>query len=97
MTNDTKQILKARAILIRDLLTDRKIDPDPMTAAALLYLALSILKLPADDVIANLPDALRTVTGALARHDTRPDDPNAVVTLTQAELATLIHTKVGSC
>ena len=95
MTNETKSMVKARAIVIRDALTDRKLPPDQMTAAALLYLTLSLLKLDADELIGSLPEAIRNALSTLAHTESKPDDPDGAITLTQAELATLMASKIG--
>jgi hypothetical protein len=95
MNHETRSMLKARAINIREALDHRKVPPDQMTAAALLYLSLKMMKLPADDLIENLPDAIRAVVRSFDRTTVAADDPNGTVTLTNVELATLMNSKVG--
>ena len=102
--SQTLLLLKARVATLREACADKKIDPDTLTAAALLYLAMKLLKLPQADHILehNLVDAMREILEGLesvARHAlpaTSVDDPNAQITLTQSQLAQLMHAKIGN-
>lgn len=89
--------MKARAATIQKSLQDRKIDPDILTAVAMVYLAMKILKMPAEEILQHGPlgIALSKIFDDLVRTASGPSvnsaDPNATVTMTNAQLAQLLH------
>jgi hypothetical protein len=94
-------MLKGRATSIKDACAHYKIDPDPITAAALIYNAMRIMKLPAEiildgPVVLGIQAVLSEIAlKADAMHQYDPSDPDAPVTLTNAQLMTLINSKLG--
>jgi hypothetical protein len=100
--------LRARAATVNQACRAHKVEPDMITAAALTYLALKILKLPADEIMAHGPiahhiqrvfEGLR-VAGEASTGSTDPNDPNGKVTMTNAEFALLMNSfntsKIGN-
>lgn len=92
--------LRARAATINQACRAHKVDPDMMTAAAFVYLALKLLKLPADDIMAHGPmahhiqrvfDGLAVAAQASHGRPADPNDPNGLVTMTNAEMALLLN------
>jgi hypothetical protein len=97
-------MVKARAATIRKACQDSKLDTDMVTAAAFVYLAMKILKLPADHIFegpisASLDQCFRAFQTAAQTKQSDPSDPNGTVTMTNAELAILLQSintgKVG--
>jgi hypothetical protein len=95
-------LLRARAQTIRDACATHKVEPDNLTAAAFLYNAMKLLKMPADHIFDGpLALALQAIATSLesaaeGQRPPRADDPNAEITLTQAQLLQLLSSKVGN-
>jgi hypothetical protein len=90
-------LVKGRAATIKQACQDRKIETDIMTAAAFVYLAMKILKLPAEHIFeGSISSSLDQCFRAFQAHGQRtsgdPEDPNGTVTMTNAELALLLQT-----
>jgi hypothetical protein len=95
------RVLRARAQTIKDICAERKIDPDALTAAAFVYNAMKLLKLPADDIFDGhlalaMQAVLTRIEESAAGPKTNVTDPDAEITLTAAQLAQLMGTKIGN-
>jgi hypothetical protein len=92
-------MLRGRARSIQEACRSHKIEPDPITAAALIYNAMKIMKLPADDILEGPVligiQAVLSEISLKGRTVFDPTDPDAPVTLTGSQLMTLIHSKLG--
>lgn len=105
--NDPMLPVRARADIIKRLLSDAKIKPDQLTAASLCWLAMKLLGVKGPDIEEFLMrgpfSALSTLWKKLEESAESPlaevgasstsfdpSDPNATITLTQAQLWSMI-------
>jgi hypothetical protein len=97
----TLALIRGRAQTIKDACREKKLDPDTITAAAMLYNAMKIMGLPADTILDGpITVAMQSLLASIEAKGRTLDkfnasDPDGLITLTNAELLTLMHAKLG--